>query len=114
MQRWATVATTPSTTSSATAFHVSATQVNGAITKPNSSAAAICTVTSTVSEVPRTRRVQTSSSAKEMLPAMAISAGQEKLCADGLSAIMTPAKPTITAEQRRQPTCSLAGTARWR
>ncbi len=80
--------------------------MNGAITAPNNSAPTICAVTSTVSEVPRTSRVQIINSENEKLPVMATAAGQDRLCADGLSAIITPIKPAITAAQRRQPTCS--------
>ncbi len=59
-----------------------------------------------MSDVPRRKRVTTISTPKARLPASAISAGQLIACADGFSAIKTPQKPTATALQRRQPTCS--------
>jgi hypothetical protein len=106
MQTCATMATTPSSTSSAVSPGVSATQVKGAAIAPNSSAPTVCVVTSTMSEVPRTSRVQIISTENEKLPAMATMAAGVSAPAVGPSAIMTPANPAITASQRRQPTCS--------
>ena len=103
MQKCAKVATTPSSTRKAPSNQVSATQVNGAVTAPNSTAPIIWVVTSTVSDVPRTSRVQIIKTENARLPAMATRAGHEKLCADGLSAIKTPRNPASTASQRRQP-----------
>ena len=77
---------------------------------PNSSVAAICPATSTVFEVARSIRVVTREAAKHMLPVSAISAGSVRLAADGRNASTTPPKPTSTAVQRRQPTCSRSST----
>jgi hypothetical protein len=82
------------------------TQPNGAITAPSRSVPTNCEVAITMSEVARSIRVIRSSTEKHRLPASAIIAGPLKLCADGLSAITTPAKPIKIALQRRQPTCS--------
>ena len=46
-----------------------------------------------------------------MLPMSAISAGSVNIAAEGRSAITTPANPTSTAVQRRQPTFSLSSNA---
>lgn len=56
--------------------------------------------------MPRSERVMIMSAANDALPASAIIAGQLNACVDGLSAIMTPMKPTTMALQRRQPTFS--------
>ena len=79
---------------------------NGVATIPNSRVAAICPATSTVFDVLRSIRVVIIDTAKNMLPASAISAGSVKLAADGRSASSTPANPTSTALHRRQPTGS--------
>src|SRR6516162_4294381 len=82
------------------------TQPNGAIIAPRSDVPANCELAMTISGVARSRRVVISSMEKHRLPDSAITARQLTLCAEGFSAITTPAKPIRIALQRRQPTCS--------
>src|SRR5947207_14836203 len=110
MHASATTENTPNNDISAKSRTVGSTQTNGVVAAPNSRVAAICPATSTVFEVARNMRVVTSEAAKQMLPVSAISAASVKLAADGRNASSTPAKPTSTAVQRRQPTCSRSST----
>ena len=70
-----------------------------------------CPLTITTSEVPRSMRVMIRNTAKPRLPTIAISAGQVSVAPEGRSAMITPMKPTTTALQRRQPTCSFRNSA---
>ena len=62
-----------------------------------------CVDASTMSGVARSERVISISSANDVEPASAISAGQLTVCDDGRNAINTPQKPISTALHRRQP-----------
>src|SRR5437879_4035992 len=106
-QAKAAVATTPRTIISAKSRALGAIQPNGATIPLTTSMAANVPLTITTSEVPRNMRVMMRKIAKNKLPVSAISAGQVNVAADGRSAINTPANPTATALQRRQPTGSL-------
>src|SRR2546421_1157563 len=85
---------------------VGVTQPIGDISAPSVKVPMNCVDASTMSGVERTERVISISSANEVEPASAISAGQLTVCDDGRSAINTPQKPISTALQRRQPICS--------
>src|ERR1700760_2680276 len=78
----------------------------GASSAPNRKVPANCEDASTISGVARNERVISISSANDVLPPSAISAGQLTVCDDGRSAISTPQKPITIAVQRRHPTCS--------
>src|SRR5262245_39035931 len=105
-QTCATIDTMPSSTSSSASRSGGVTQPIGASAAPNSSAAAVCVVTRTVSVVPRRLRVAIIDSEKVNEPASAISAGADSAAEPGRRHTSTPTKPTITALQRRQPTGS--------
>src|SRR3954453_10730588 len=102
----AAAATTPSSIISAKSPALGPTQPSGATTPLTTTMAPKVPLTITTSEVPRSMRVMIRKIAKKKLPASAISAGKVNVAAEGRSAINTPAKPTATALQRRQPTCS--------
>src|SRR4029079_15066012 len=105
-QACAIIATLPSSANSSASRGGGVTQPIGASATPNTSAAAVCVVTSTVSVVPRRLRVATMSSEKVNEPPSAISAGADSAAEPGRRQTSTPRKPTITALQRRQPTGS--------
>ena len=96
----------PSNASSARSVPDGGTQANGAATMPNTSAATVCVVTSTVWLVPRRKRVEIIDSENVKLPISAISAGQDSAVTPGRRHTITPMKPASTALQRRQPTGS--------
>src|ERR1700742_1429829 len=73
---------------------------------PSTKVPANCDDASTISGVARSERVISISTANDVLPASAISAGQLTVCDDGRKAISTPQNPTTIALQRRQPTRS--------
>ena len=73
---------------------------------PKTKVPANCVDANTTSGVARNERVINISTAKDVLPPSAISAGQLTVCGDGCNAISTPQKPTKMALQRRQPTRS--------
>ena len=82
------------------------TQPNGDISAPSRKVPTNCEVAITISGVARNERVNSIRIENDKLPPSAIIAGQLTVCADGRSAIRTPAKPIRTAVQRRQPTRS--------
>src|SRR5580692_1624513 len=82
------------------------TQPNGDINAPKRNVPTNCELAITMSGVARSERVISIRTENDRLPPSAIIAGQLMVCAEGLSAIRTPQKPTRIAVQRRQPTCS--------
>ena len=109
-QASAIIESTPNSDISAKSRPDGITHANGVATRPSSSVAAICPATSTVLDVLRSMRVAIIETAKNMLPANAISAGKVRLAAVGRKASSTPAKPMSTAVHRRQPTRSCNST----
>src|ERR1051325_3807681 len=91
-QTWAVIDTTPSSAKRPMSRGDGVTQASGAQTAPNSSAATVCVVTSTVSPVPRSTRVESIESENVKLPASAISAGQPSTPEPGRRQTMTPMK----------------------
>src|SRR3954452_21294391 len=111
MQNSAAIDTAPKTDRKKRSYGVGVIQTNGAVAAPNANEPKNCPVISTVSLVSRTILVTTIRIAKNTLPVSAISAGRVNEAAEGRSAITTPAKPTSTAVQRRQPTFSFKSSA---
>src|SRR3954447_8257725 len=106
VQSSATIEMHPASTNRPRSGSPGARHANGASTRPTLNVPVNCVAASTISGVARSERVTIISTAKEKLPASAISAGHDTVCADGCKAINTPQKPTTTALQRRQPTFS--------
>src|SRR5262245_6423021 len=101
----------PATANSARLPAPGVTQPNGDISAPSTKVPTNCELDITRPDAPTSLRVNTISSENDRLPPSAIIAGQERVCAEGRSAISTPQKPIRIAVQRRQPTRSPSTSA---